>query len=41
VRSGKIVLFGQPLTTTPSSSSPIVPYTGGQPTPPANGIPTN
>ena len=41
VRAGKIVLFGQPLTSTPSPSSPIVPYTGGQPAPPTNGIPTN
>jgi ABC-type branched-subunit amino acid transport system substrate-binding protein len=40
VRSGKIVLFGGPLTTTPSSGSPIVPYTGTQPAPPANGIPS-
>ena len=39
VRAGKIVLFGGPLTTSPSSSSPISPYTGTQPTPPANGIP--
>jgi ABC-type branched-subunit amino acid transport system substrate-binding protein len=41
VRSGKIVLFGKPLTTTPSAGSPITPFTGGQPAPPANGIPSS
>jgi len=39
VRGGKIVLFGGPLTTDPSASSPITPYTASQPAPPANGIP--
>ena len=39
VRHGKIVLFGGPLTTSPSASSTIVPYTGSQPAPPASGIP--
>ncbi len=41
VRGGKIVLFGGPLTTDPSASSPITPFTGTQPAPPANGIPAN
>ena len=36
---GKIVEFGPPLTTQPTASSPITPYTGTQPAPPANGIP--
>jgi branched-chain amino acid transport system substrate-binding protein len=40
VRGGKVVLSGQPLTTTPAAGSPITPYTGGQPTPPANGVPS-
>jgi hypothetical protein len=40
VRGGKIVLFGGPLTTEPTASSPIKPYTGTQPAPPAGGIPT-
>ncbi len=39
VRGGKIVLFGQSLTTTPAAGSPITPYTTAQPAPPANGIP--
>ncbi|MGH2914790.1 MAG: ABC transporter substrate-binding protein [Solirubrobacteraceae bacterium] len=41
VRSGKIVLFGGPLTTSPSATSPIVAYKGTQPAPPASGVPTN
>ncbi len=41
VRGGKLVLFGPALTTDPTSSSPITPYTGGQPTPPTNGIPSS
>jgi ABC-type branched-subunit amino acid transport system substrate-binding protein len=41
VRAGKIVLFGGPMTTDPSASSPITPYTATQPAPPANGIPTS
>jgi ABC-type branched-subunit amino acid transport system substrate-binding protein len=41
VRGGKIVLFGGPLTTEPTPGSPITPYTGQQPAPPANGIPTS
>ena len=38
VRGGKIVLFGGPMTTEPDASSPIVPYTGEQPAPPASGV---
>jgi branched-chain amino acid transport system substrate-binding protein len=41
IRGGKLVLFGQPLTTTPVAGSPIVPYTTPQPAPPASGIPSN
>jgi ABC-type branched-subunit amino acid transport system substrate-binding protein len=41
VRNGKIVLFGGPLTTDPTKGSPITPYHGSQPAPPANGIPTD
>jgi ABC-type branched-subunit amino acid transport system substrate-binding protein len=41
VRNGQIVLFGGPLTTDPTAGSPIKPYTGTQPAPPANGIPSN
>jgi ABC-type branched-subunit amino acid transport system substrate-binding protein len=41
IRGGKIVEFGGPLTTEPTAGSPITPYTGAQPAPPANGIPTN
>ncbi len=41
LKNGKIVLTGGPLTTTPAAGSPITPYTGTQPAPPANGIPTN
>jgi ABC-type branched-subunit amino acid transport system substrate-binding protein len=33
--------FGPVLVTPPTASSPITPYTGGQPTPPASGIPSN
>jgi branched-chain amino acid transport system substrate-binding protein len=40
LRQGKIVLFGGPLTTDPSPGSPITPYTGTPPAPPASGIPT-
>jgi hypothetical protein len=39
VRGGKIVLFGGPLTTDPTTGSPITPYTGAQPSPPSSGIP--
>ncbi|HJS92678.1 MAG TPA: ABC transporter substrate-binding protein [Solirubrobacteraceae bacterium] len=41
VKGGKIVLTGKPLTTTPAASSPIQPFTGTQPAPPANGIPSS
>jgi ABC-type branched-subunit amino acid transport system substrate-binding protein len=41
IRSGKIVEFGGPLVTPPTSGSAITPYTTAQPAPPANGIPTN
>jgi hypothetical protein len=41
IRQGKIVLFGGPLTTDPSPSSPITPYSGSQPAPPASGIPSS
>jgi ABC-type branched-subunit amino acid transport system substrate-binding protein len=41
VRGGKIVLFGGPLTTDPTAGSPLTPYTGTQPAPPSNGIPTS
>ncbi len=39
IRNGKLVLFGQPLITTPAATSPVTPYTGTQPTPPTSGIP--
>jgi hypothetical protein len=41
VRGGKVVLFGQPLTTSPDASSAITPYTGSQPAPPSSGIPSS
>jgi branched-chain amino acid transport system substrate-binding protein len=41
IRGGKIVLFGGALTTDPSAGSAITPYTGTQPAPPANGIPSS
>ncbi|MGH2877375.1 MAG: ABC transporter substrate-binding protein [Solirubrobacteraceae bacterium] len=41
VRNGKIVLFGGPLTTDPTAKSPIVPYHGTQPAPPASGVPSS
>ncbi len=41
VSNGKIVLFGGPLVTQPNAASPIKRYKGKQPTPPANGIPSN
>jgi ABC-type branched-subunit amino acid transport system substrate-binding protein len=41
VRSGKIVLFGGPLVTEPSSSSPITRYSTAQAPPPSSGIPSN
>jgi ABC-type branched-subunit amino acid transport system substrate-binding protein len=41
LRNGKITLFGGPLVTDPTAGSPITPFTGTQPAPPANGIPSN
>src|SRR5437588_396179 len=41
LKGGKIVLFGGPLTTDPTAGSPITPYSGTQPAPPANGIPSS
>jgi branched-chain amino acid transport system substrate-binding protein len=38
VRGGKIVLFGGPLVTDPSSSGAITPYTTAQPSPPSSGV---
>jgi branched-chain amino acid transport system substrate-binding protein len=40
IRGGKIVLFGGPLTSDPTSGSAITPFTGAQPAPPANGVPS-
>ncbi len=40
IKGGKIVLFGGPLTTDPTAGSPITPFKGVQPAPPANGIPS-
>jgi branched-chain amino acid transport system substrate-binding protein len=41
ISGGKIVAFGPVQTTDPTSSSSITTFTGGQPSPPASGIPTN
>jgi ABC-type branched-subunit amino acid transport system substrate-binding protein len=41
IRHGKIVLFGGPLTTDPTATGAITPYTTAQPAPPASGVPTN
>jgi hypothetical protein len=41
IQGGKIVEFGSAMTTEPTASSPIKPYTGSQPAPPANGIPSS
>jgi ABC-type branched-subunit amino acid transport system substrate-binding protein len=38
VRGGNIVLFGGPLVTEPSASSPITPYASAQPAPPSSGV---
>jgi ABC-type branched-subunit amino acid transport system substrate-binding protein len=40
IRNGNLVMIGQPLTSTPDASSPITPYTGGQPPVPTSGIPS-
>ncbi len=39
IRGGKIVLFGGPLTTDPTPTGAITPYTTAQPAPPASGVP--
>ena len=39
IRGGKIVEFGRPLVTEPTAGSPITPYSGSQPAPPASGVP--
>ncbi|HZU60620.1 MAG TPA: hypothetical protein VE983_06610, partial [Solirubrobacteraceae bacterium] len=39
IQNGKLVLFGQPLTTTDRPGSPITVYGGGEAVPPTNGIP--
>ena len=41
VKNGNIVLSGGPLVTTPESGSAITKYSGTQPAPPANGIPSS
>jgi ABC-type branched-subunit amino acid transport system substrate-binding protein len=41
VVAGKIVEFGPPLVTQPTAGSPITAYSGTQPAPPANGIPSS
>jgi ABC-type branched-subunit amino acid transport system substrate-binding protein len=38
IRNGKVALFGGPLVTEPTAGSPITPYTGTQPPPPASGV---
>jgi branched-chain amino acid transport system substrate-binding protein len=38
--NGDIILSGGPLTTTPEPGSPVTPYSGVQPAPPASGIPS-
>ena len=40
VEGGKIVLSGKPLLTEPTAGTPITPYTGTQPPPPAGGVPS-
>jgi len=41
VQGGKIVEFGGPLTTDPTATGAISPFTGTQPAPPASGIPSS
>ncbi len=41
VTGGQIAPFGPVLTTQPTKGSAITPYTGGQTSPPADGIPSN
>ena len=38
IRNGKIVLFGGPLVTEPTTGSAITPYTTQQPAPPSSGV---
>ena len=38
IRGGKLVLFGGPMVTDPTASSPIQPYTKAQPAPPSSGV---
>jgi ABC-type branched-subunit amino acid transport system substrate-binding protein len=38
VRNGQIALFGGPLLTEPTATSPITPYTTAQPAPPSSGV---
>ena len=39
--TGQIIAIGKPVTTDPSSDGAISPFSGSQPAPPANGIPTS
>lgn len=39
IDNGRLVLFGSPMVTTSSAGSPVIPYHGRQPAPPANGFP--
>jgi hypothetical protein len=41
IQGGKLVLFGGAMTTEPTPHSPIKPYSGTQPAPPPNGIPSS
>ncbi len=41
LRNGKIVLFGGALTTDPTPTGAITPYTVAQPAPPASGVPSS
>jgi len=40
ISGGQVVLFGGPLTTDPSATGAITPYSGAQPAPPASGVPS-
>ncbi len=40
LRDGKIVLLGEPLTTDPTPTGAITPYSVAQPAPPASGVPS-
>ena len=39
IRGGKIVLSGSPMTTDPTPSGAVTPYSVKQPAPPASGVP--